>query len=90
MYESATVTSSCPACENPVEIRQSWTPGGMNDYGGYVLECAKCQHKFHIYLGRDIMDSRVVKGAKALDTYDKNIPGEKEEVLARHGLKDEG
>lgn len=81
----ATVTSKCPHCSNGVEISQIWTPGGMNDYGGYVLECLKCHKAFELYLGRDINDSRVNEGARVLDTYDKEL-GDRTDVLAKYGL----
>jgi len=57
----------------------------VNDYGGYVLECSKCGHVFHFGLGRYIADSRVLTGAKVLDTYDDDL-GNKDDVLKKHGL----
>ncbi len=58
----------------------------MNDYGGYVLQCSDCQRVFHCRLGRDIMDSRVMKGATVLATYDEAVDGEKDGVLKQFGL----
>jgi hypothetical protein len=85
MYDTASVTASCPHCSNPIEITQRWTPGGMNDYGGYVLECLECHKVFSLHLGRDINDSLVNEGAKVLDTYDNEL-GDKSEVLSKHHL----
>lgn len=84
--ESATLYCSCPKCGQRVVISQRWTAGGLNDYGGYVLQCDKCGEIFAQHLGRDIQDSEVVSGAKVLDTYDDEI-GDEAEVMKRHGLK---
>ena len=83
--ESATVLGQCPSCGQEVEIDNRWTAGGVNDYGGYVLECSKCSTKYEFHLGRDINDSRVVSGAKVLGTYDDEV-GDKAAVLKRYGL----
>ena len=86
--EAARVEAPCPnkMCNSIVVIEQNWTAGGVNDYGGYVLKCSACQTVFHMYLGRDINDSRVIGGAKVLATYDMEV-GDRDEVLARYGLK---
>ena len=75
------------ACENTIEIALSWTPGGMNDYGGFILQCGKCSTVFPQYIGRDISDSRVQAGGKSLDSWDKGVPGHQEQVYERHGFK---
>jgi hypothetical protein len=84
--ERATQYGYCPSCQQQVVIDQLWTAGGVNDYGGYVLECGKCKTVFAHRLGRDIMDSRVVSGATVLATYDDEM-GNEADVMARHGLK---
>jgi hypothetical protein len=76
----------CPYCGNSITIVQAWTPGGMNDYGGYVLKCKKCSKPFHYYLGRDIEMSRVVDGAEVLATYDRDV-GNRDNVLDKYGLE---
>jgi uncharacterized Zn finger protein len=87
----ATLSATCPKpeCGQEVEIHQRWTAGGVNDYGGYVLQCKKCGTVYPLHLGRDILDSRVRSGANVLDTYDDEIEGNREEVLKRHGLSPE-
>lgn len=82
---SAVVSTKCDSCGNVIEIDQYWTAGGVNDYGGYVLQCKKCQHIFHLHLGRDIADSQVRKGAIVLDTYNDEV-GNMQEILQKHGL----
>lgn len=84
--ERATQYGSCPNCGQQIIIDQLWTAGGVNDYGGYVLQCAKCKTVFAHQLGRDIMDSRVVSGATVLATYDDEV-GNEADVLGRYGLK---
>lgn len=73
----ATITSKCPACGNSIEIENRWTPGGVNDYGGYILQCIKCSHIFALHVCRDINDSRVVSGAKQIDQYDDELKTKK-------------
>ena len=83
--EQAQVTTSCPECSNTIQIANAWTPGGINDYGGYVLQCNKCQHVFAFRLGRDINDSRVTSGAKVLDQWDDEM-GDHNTVVTKHNL----
>jgi hypothetical protein len=66
-------------------IDQRWTAGGVNDYGGYVLQCDKCGKAYAYHLGRDVVDSRVLSGAKVIDNYDTEV-GDEADVLKRHGL----
>lgn len=72
-------------CGQQIIIDKIWTPGGVNDTGGYVLKCKGCDGVFAYHLGRDINDSRVASGAEQLDSYDDGV-GDKALVLARHGL----
>lgn len=39
------ISTLCPKCNSKIVVQKNWTPGGMNDYGGYVLECIKCLYK---------------------------------------------
>lgn len=83
----ATLVGECPHCGNKIVVEQNWEPGGMNDYGGYALECGKCHKALDFCLGRDIQMSRVLRGAKILGTYDDGMKGDKEAVLKRYGIK---
>lgn len=85
MMDTATVTTECEKCQNGIEINQRWTPGGVNDYGGFVLQCGKCSHVFDLHLGRDIDYSEVNEGAKVLAKYNDER-GDKQAVLAKFGL----
>jgi hypothetical protein len=75
-------------CGNRITIHKIWVPGGVNDYGGYVLKCRKCKGVFHHHLGRDINASKVASGADVLDTYDDDV-GNKADVLKKHGLAED-
>lgn len=78
-------TETCPGCGASIEISQNWTAGGINDYGGWVLQCVKCSHIFRLRLGRDIQDSSVRKGAMVLAVYCDSMDDESI-VLKRFGL----
>lgn len=70
----ADVWFECPGCGAEIEILQRWTAGGVNDYGGWVLQCRTCSHKFTHHLGRDISDSFVTKGASVIEVrYDDEM-----------------
>lgn len=83
-----TLTAPCPkqGCGNIVEIDQAWTPGGVNDYGGFILRCTTCSTVFPLPVGRDVNDSDVRAGAELLDRWDEEIEGDKERALRAHGL----
>lgn len=83
--ECSTVITSCPQCKSKIEINRCWTPGGINDSGGFILKCSSCGYVFDKYIGKDINDSRVVSGATVLDTYDNEV-GDHDIAKARHGL----
>ena len=74
-------------CDNKILIDKVWERGGVNDKGGYVLKCNKCETVFDFPLGKDINSSRVRSGAKLLATYDDEI-GDKAAVLKKFGLSE--
>ncbi len=86
MTDSATILAKCPHCGNAIKVWRVWGPDGVNETGGFALECDQCQRHFQLEVGRDIQISRVVKGARVLDTFDDNLAGDKEKVLERHGI----
>jgi hypothetical protein len=86
VIESAPLIGACPHCRNPVQVTQRWQPGGINSYGGYVLECGKCRKAFSFRVGNDIHMSRVVSGAQVLEAYDEAVAGSREQALRRYGI----
>lgn len=81
-----TVELECKNCRAQIVIQQNWTAGGINDYGGYILQCTACKQVLHFRLGRDVNDSRVVSGATVLAAYDEAVEGERESLLQQYGL----
>lgn len=86
-YETATLIVRCPHCTNEVTIEKRWTPGGVNDYGGWVIQC-KCKQHFAVRIGRDVSDSNILSGGTVVAKYDDELKN-KQEVLKQYGLKDE-
>ena len=84
--DSQIAYTRCNQCNNEIQINQRWTAGGINDRGGFVLQCSACNHIFEFHLGRDINDSGVKSGAKILARYDDGIEGDKIKVLKQFGL----
>ena len=83
-----TISLKCPECPTAIEISKNWTAGGINDYGGWVLQCNSCSARFPYHLGRDVRDSWVLKGATVIDQYDDEL-GDKQAVLSKHGLNED-
>ena len=84
--ENATIFSKCHHCQNTIIIANSWTPGGCNDYGGFIDKCVNCSAVLDIHVGRDINMSSIVSGATKLGTYDDEIPNQHANVRERFGL----
>lgn len=76
-----------PTCQNPIHISVGRWPGGMNDSGGWVLKCAKCDHVFPLNVKNPDDASRVSSGATLLGSWDNEL-GNRAEVLAAHGVVD--
>lgn len=56
----------------------------MNDSGGWVLKCAKCDQVFPLNVKNPDDASSVKSGATILDSWDNEI-GNRAEILAAHG-----
>ncbi len=77
----------CSGCKRNINISVGRYPGGYNDSGGWVLECATCKQKFQVPVKNPDDLSRVISGASVVASWDNEI-GDKAEVLAEHGLSD--
>ena len=55
------VVTECPGCSNKV-----WAKGGMTDYGGYALQCGKCDEKVHLYSNAMALSIFVVASLKVI------------------------
>ncbi|GAA0524800.1 hypothetical protein [Chitinophaga japonensis] len=84
-----TVVVKCPnpSCKANIQLSVGKVPGGVNDSGGWILECERCKTKFPYSVKNPDDYSSVEKGAKILDTWDNDIPDSKKEVLKKHGLE---
>ncbi len=78
----------CPGCESNIKLSIGRYAGGMNDNGGWILQCKKCPTKFP-YSAKNPNDlSRVLSGAKVLDSWDDEVEGNKQDILAKYGLQE--
>ena len=76
-----------PTCQNPIHISVGRWPGGVNDSGGWVLKCAKCDYVFPVNVKNPDDASKVDLGATILGSWDNEL-GNRAEVLAAHGAVD--
>lgn len=77
--------NKCSECNNSIEVKQIWTPGRYNGYGGWIVECDKSSSIFHVRVGRDINDSQIISGAKIIDRYNDEI-GDKEDKFSEYDI----
>lgn len=84
-----TVVVKCqnPSCKANIHISVGKDPGGVNDYGGWILECKNCQTKFPYDVKNPIDYSTIENGAVILDAWDNDIPDSKKELLKEYGLE---
>ena len=81
MTDRADVYGRCPRCGSDIIVQQVCERGGVNDSGGYIVECANCQKRFALDVGRGIQLSRLGRGGQFFDVYDDEIVGQKDEEL---------
>lgn len=75
-------------CGNNIKISIGKIPGGINDKGGLVLERESCMTKFPYPIKNPFDYSTVTSGAKILDQWNDEAPGDKEAVWEQWGLKE--
>jgi hypothetical protein len=88
--QHSVMLAKCPGCGARIDISVGRWPGGVNDYGGFVLQCQSCKKKLFTNIQNPDDASSVTGGATVLETWDDEM-GEKAVVLAAHNLgpKDE-
>jgi len=74
-----------PDCGQRIRVSIGRWPGGINDRGGFVVECGKCHKKSHIAVSNPNGASSVMSGGRVVATWDDDM-GDKDDVLAAHGL----
>jgi hypothetical protein len=85
-----TVVVKCPNtnCKANIKLSIGKVPGGVNDSGGWILECEKCHNTFPYPVKNPDDYSSVDHGATILDSWDNEIPGDKQDVIKKHNLED--
>ena len=78
----------CPnkTCKNNIHLSIGKVPGGVNDYGGWILECESCKTKFPYNVKNPDDYSSVKNGAKIIGSWDKDVPDSKAQAFKNHGL----
>lgn len=74
-----------PDCGQRINVSIGRFPGGVNDRGGFVIECANCRKMSHIAVANPDDASSVQSGGRVVDRWDDDIDGDRESVLAVHG-----
>jgi hypothetical protein len=85
MSKAETINTECK-CGNTIIVRSRHEPGGLKNYGGVIVQCEACNSKSDIYVGRDFATARVISGGRFVGDWDRDLPGDHEAALARHGL----
>lgn len=86
-YKTVVVKCTNPTCQTNIQLSIGKVPFGINDSGGWVLECNSCQTKFPYKVKNPTDYSSVDSGAKILDSWDNEIENSKAEVLKKHNLE---
>lgn len=81
------VAAICPksGCEQAIHVSIGRWPGGLNDKGGFVIECANCGSKSYIRVSNPDDASSVTSGGRVVATWDDDVD-QLNDVLQSHGL----
>lgn len=86
-YSTEVVKCVNKSCGANINISVGRVPGGVNDPGGWILQCERCKTKFPYPVKNPFDYSSVKSGAEILDKWDDEA-GDKEAVWGKWGLKD--
>ncbi|MGN2375617.1 hypothetical protein ACTFAO_18290 [Sphingobacterium spiritivorum] len=75
-----------PSCKGNIQLSIGKVPGGVNDSGGWILQCDNCGTKFPYEVKNPDDYSSVKSGATILDSWDNDVPESKIRVLKKHDL----
>lgn len=78
----------CPKCQHLISISVGRFRGGINDRGGWIVQCGSCQTTFPYHVINPDDASRILDGGKVLASWDDDVPGNYDDTLAQYGLKD--
>nr|WP_321440568.1 hypothetical protein [uncultured Hyphomonas sp.] len=62
-----------PGCDQAIHISIGRYTGGVNDRGGFVIQCDKCQHRSYIAVLNPDDASSVARGGRVVATWDEGI-----------------
>lgn len=84
-----TVIVKCPntTCQTNIQLSIGKVPFGINDSGGWILECEECRTKFPYKVKNPDDYSSVQSGAKILGSWDNEVPDSKAEILKKYNLE---
>ena len=60
-------------CDQAIHVSIGRYAGGVNDRGGFVIQCDKCQHKSYITVSNPNDASSVTSGGRVVATWDDEI-----------------
>lgn len=72
-------------CGQRIHVSVGRFPGGVNDRGGFIIECEACGTEAYMRVSNPDDASRVVSGGKRAASWDDEIE-DMDDVLAAHGL----
>ena len=84
-----TVIVKCPNenCKENIKLTVGKVTFGINDSGGWVLECNSCKTKFPYKVKNPTDYSHVDEGATILGYWDNEITDSKSNILKKHDLE---
>jgi len=73
---------SCPDCENKGKATEIHYVGGINDYGGFILKCPKCDCQFFLKCKNpsEGLESRVNSAFNVIETLDYEFKDHKKKA----------
>ena len=76
----------CPNCSCNINCTVGSFRGGINDYGGWILECSSCNTKFPLNVKNPDDASSVLSGAKIIASWDDEVEGDRDFKFNKHGI----
>lgn len=86
-YKTEVVKCINDTCKTNIQLSIGKVPFGVNDNGGWILECNTCQTKFPYKVKNPTDYSSVDSGATVLGYWDNEVADSKIEVLKKHSLE---
>ncbi len=81
------LVKKCPHCDNNVRINVFKYPYVENDKGGIILKCEECRELSYCSVTNPF-ETRVLKGAEKLETWDNDVNSKEEFILKFPNIKE--